>query len=128
MTQETALLDLQVEMRHLLEVVDEYLGTWPSSRISHHRTSLLDAIGRELAAVREAEQRREQRALESEARHAAFVAQTGQRLYDAHTITMASRLGMTPEAFLELQETRRREAAGTKPIDEQLREAPVVNP
>jgi hypothetical protein len=123
-----ALLDLEYEQRRYLEAVDEYLGIWPSSRISHHRNSLLDAIGRELVAVREAVARAEQRATEHEQRQSTFAGQQVQRQYDAHTLNMAAKLKMTPDQFLELQETRRRQAAGVKPIEEQLREAPVANP
>ena len=38
--------------------------------------------------------------------------QAEERKYDAHTKAMAERMGITPDEFLELQETRRRQMRG----------------
>lgn len=86
----------------------DHLIEYPSNLLSHHRSragDIADACRRQIDRIgREVE-----RAAEREERKAAH---QQERKYDAHTKAMAEQMGITPEAFLELQAERRRGMRG----------------
>lgn len=93
--------------------------TRPLRRLSNFR--------RELARLREAldEDKRLLTLLDTEARARSKQsrADATQRKYDAHTMAMAKKLGITPAQFVELQEQRRAEMRASNVV-----EPKVVNP
>lgn len=85
MSQSPTLAELHAKALDLVAAIDLYLQAHSSPRLAHHRPSfLLAAIERELEAA------------------------AATPKHDAHTLAMAKQLDITPEAFLELQEDRRK--------------------
>lgn len=103
-----SLATLSKRAAELSAAILEHVEQWPSPVLSHHLRGLADV---ESAMNRQAERVAHERARARE-REAVRAEQTEQRKYDRHTRDMAERLGITPEAFLELQEERRRGMRG----------------
>lgn len=148
MDRSSALEELEAETVHYLELVDAFLAEWPSARISHNRSYLLDAIRRELGSLWYDEARQERVAVNAadraarmapkvkvdpfdvqmatNFRHNAKCAPGQERDCRSESHTGEHAIGMPVEDFLAWRSAQQDRMRNKPSYDEQLQRAPKV--
>lgn len=110
------------EVKALEDLLEKYLDSSPSPRVTHHarglselRTALIVEKGLLLRKAQQEADRDERWQRDQEIRQ-----------YDAHTRAMAERLNMSPSDFLAEQERRRQELDAPKPAPVEVATKPPV--
>lgn len=101
------LIELGEDAERLESSIEAAMDEWPKApgQVNSARAS----AGQVRAALQRGIHRVNELTALAEAREQRMSAHAEERKYDKHTKDMAERMGITPDAFLELQEQRRRE-------------------